>query len=248
VTRTLAAALLASGLLAGCTWHASERAGAFPEPFAEVPTPPLGAGLSDVLAVAHAKESGGIEVDLREFRLSRVTDGFWEEVDAKDAARDPHGELAVIAVRRCGDWTGRDHWKAERASWFVLQGGALAAYDHWTFGPRCTLGNAFAPSPPALLDTERTLRRFVDQRHPPAPPPLAIRFRRGLAYLAAGRVEEARAELQAGDQALAARQDLYEDRAPSELYDEAFRLESEQLFDLREELSAALAKRAREKR
>jgi hypothetical protein len=154
----------------------------------------------------------------------------------------------VLAVRRCGDWTGREHWAAERTSWFVLRDGKLAAFDHWSFGPRCAVANAFAPSPPELLETERTLRRFVDQRHPPAPVPLAIRFRRGLAFFAAGRVQEARAELAAGDQGLAARQDLYRAGEHSERAQEAFRAESEELYALREQLSTALAQRGREAR
>jgi hypothetical protein len=236
----LAAAATAAAL-AACSWQARERGGALPAPLA-APAIAVGASATDVLALAHAQEPGGIDVDLRELRVSRVTDGFWEEVEPSDAAADPAGELAVIAVRRCGDWTGRRHWEAERASWFVLRDGALAAFDHWSFGPRCALGNAFAPSPPALLETERTLRRFVDQRHPPAPPPLAIRFRRGLAFQAAGRRSEARAELQAGDAALASREDLWRERDASPLEQETFRLESEELYRLREELAAALAR------
>ena len=237
----LAAATGAAAALAGCSWQARERAGALPAPLA-APAIAVGASVADVLALVRAEEPGGIDVELRELRVSRVTDGFWEEVDADDAAADPSGEIAVIAVRRCGDWTGRRHWEAERASWFVLESGALAAFDHWSFGPRCALGNAFAPSPPALLETERTLRRFVDQRHPPAPPPLAIRFRRGLAFLAAGRGAEARAELQAGDAALAAREDLVRERDASPLEQETFRLESDELYRLREELASALAR------
>ena len=247
MTRTLAALLIAStALLGACAWHDHGAAGALLEPPAGVPAPALGMGVADVLAVARASEAGGIGVHLRELRVSRVTDGIWQEVSPKDAARDPGRELVVLAVRRCGDWTGREHWEAERTSWFVLQGGALTAFDHWSFGPRCTVGNAFVPSPPALLATERDLLRFVDQRHPPAPAPLAIRFQRGLAFLGAGRVAEARAELAAGDEGLAARQDLYKEGEHSPLAQETFRLESEELYTLREQLSAALAKQQRE--
>ena len=246
MTRSLPAALLASSLLAGCSWHDPGQASALQEPPAGVPTPALGASAADVLTLAHAREAGGMKVELRELWMSRVSDERFEPLDADEAARDPHGELAVIAVRRCGDWTGREHWEADRSSWFILRDGVLVAFDHWSFGPRCAVGNVFAPSRPPLLETEQTLRHFVEQRTPPGPPPLAIRFRRGLAYLAANRVAEARAELLAGDQILAARQSRYRERDVSPLYAETFRLESEELYGLREELAAALAKRARE--
>jgi hypothetical protein len=246
VRHARAGTLLASTLFAACSWHAEGMGGALREPPAGVPTPAVGMDVAGVLEVARAREAGGVDVDLRELHVSRVTDGVWEAVSPDEAVRDPGAELAVVAVRRCGDWTGREHWESGRASWFVLQRGALAAFDHWSFGPRCAVGNAFAPAPAPLLETERTLRRFVDQRHPPAPPPLSIQLRRGLAYLAAGRVQEARAQLAAGDQRLAARQDLYEETDATPLEQETFRLESEELYALREELSAALARQRRE--
>jgi hypothetical protein len=243
--QALLAAALAAGAATACSWKAPERGGSLPGPLAAPSTLAKGASLSDVLALVRSEEPGGMDVELRELRVSRVTDGYWEPVDPDDALSAPQGELAVIAVRRCGDWTGRDHWEAERASWFIHQGGTLAAFDHWSFGPRCALGNQFAPSPPALLETEQELRRFVDQRHPPAWAPLAIRFRRGLAFLGAGRSREALAELNAGDQALAARESLFRERDATPLEQETFRLESEELYRLREELAAALAEEGR---
>lgn len=246
MTGTFARALLAAALCSGCAWHGDGAAGALREAAAGVPAPALGMGVAEVLALVRAREAGGVDVDVRELHVSRVTDGAWEALRPKQALRDPGGEIVVIAVRRCGDWTSREHWEAVRASWFVLEGGSLAAFDHWSFGPRCSVGNAYAPAAPELLETERTLRRFAEQRHPAAPPPLAIRFRRGLALLAAEREAEARAELSAGDQGLAVRQERYEHGAPDLLQQETYRLESEELYALREQLSAALTRRSRE--
>jgi|GEM_PF-2064682 len=247
-----AAALLAAwaAWAAGCTWKSEGAAGALPADALAVdgagpPLPSPGMALGDVLALLRTGEPGGMDVDVRELRLARVRGGLWEAISAREAVRDPAGEIAILSVRRCRDWVGRERWRATRSSWFILRDDALEAFDHWRFGPRCALGNAFAPAPPELLETERTLRRFLEQRHPPAPPPLAIRFQRGLAYLGAGRRAEARAELAAGDQALAARQDLYEERESTSEEQEAFAAESAALRRLRDTLAAAIAQAER---
>ena len=180
-------------------------------------------------------------------RVARVSEGIWEDVPAR-RARGPEfaseaGVDYVVVVRRdCRDWEGRERWSDERASWFLLREGRLEAYDHWRFGPRCSLRSALRPvaADSVARATERDLRRWLDQRHPPGRLPVELRFQRGVAYAEAGRLAEARAALHFGDGALVNREDLFEKREVTPAEAEAFEIEGRRLRALREDLRAAI--------
>jgi hypothetical protein len=241
-----AALALAAALAAGCSWRQPGEANAVAPVPSGVPQPRAGLSLSEVIAVAETEEEGEFSADAEIVRVTRVADGHWEDVSTR-AARKPGFPLAagadyvVVARRTCTDWaTTRDRWSDERASWFLLTDGKLAAYDHWTFGARCGVANEFRPvaddSPSRA--TERDLLRWLEQRHPSGPIPTELRFSRGRAYAAAGRIEEARAMLRFGDDALDAREDLFEARIVTEEESAAFETEGRRLRDLRADLSA----------
>lgn len=248
LARILLTLLTSAGLaVAGCSWHRFGEADAVAPPPAELPAPAAGLSLADTLGVAEARESGELSAEAEVLRVARVADGIWEDLPVRRVRK---GELAlgagadtvVVVKRTCSDWQGRERWSDERASWFLLSDGALAAYDHWTFGPRCALGNAFRPvgaEAPARA-TERDLLRWLEQRHPPGSIPAAIRLQRGLAYVGAGRLDEARATLRFVDDALDGREHLFAARESTEEERAAFEAEGQRLRELRGDLSFAI--------
>jgi len=244
VLLTLATAALAA---AGCSWHRPGEANAAAPAAAELPAPEPGWGVAQVLALAEQREAGDFAVDVELRRVARVREGVWEDVPARaarsgDFSADAGADYVVVVRRGCRDWEGRERWSDERASWFLLPGGSLAAFDHWTFGPRCALGNAFRPlaaDAPSRL-TERDLLRWLEQRHPPGRIPTELRFQRGRAFAAAGRIDEAKAMLRFGDDALQSREDLFEKRDVSPEEAQAFEAEGQRLRGLRGELRAAI--------
>jgi hypothetical protein len=240
--------LAAAALVApGCAWHALGDTGGVAAVDRSLPAPAAGANLPEVFAVADAVEQGDFSASAEVLRISRIAGGFWEEVPVKRARRadfvlDPAADYAVVVARECSDWDARERFSDERTSWFLLVGGSVVAYDHFSFGPRCDIANAFRPlaaASPARAN-ERDLLRWLEQRRPPGRIPVEIRFTRGRAYVEAGRLEEAGAMLRFADDALDAREDLFRPRDPTPEEAAAFEAESQRLGRLRAELSAAI--------
>ena len=230
---------------AGCSWHRAGEADAVWEP-GDLPAPAPGLGLAETLALAGVREPGDFSVRTELVRISRIRDRIWEEVPTRSVtsseALDPAADYVVVVRRECRDWVARERWSDDRASWFLLPGGGLEAFDHWTFGPRCAVGNRFRPLPDdsPSRSNERDLLRWLDQRHPPGPIPLEIRFDRGQAFAAAGRLAEAKAMLRFVDDSLQSREDLFEKRAVSAEEAAAFEAEGRRLRGRRADLDAAI--------
>jgi hypothetical protein len=245
--RLAAAALAAAAASAGgCSWHRfGEADGVVAAP--DLPSPAAGDSLAEVFAVADAVEQGDFSVRAELLRVAKIAGGIWEDVPEKRARRadfvlEPGADYVVVVGRECSDWVGRERWSDERTSWFLLHDGRVLAFDHFRFGARCGLANAFRPVPadsPARAN-ERDLLRWLEQRRPPGRLPVELRFARGHAYVAAGRLEEAEAMLRFADDALDAREDLMSPREVSDEEAAAFEAEGRRLRGLRGDLSAAI--------
>ena len=131
--------------------------------------PSEGLGIAEVIALAESAEQGDFSADAEVLRVAKVADKIWEDVSVRaarrgDLALDPAAEYVVVARRECSDWTSdRDRWSDERASWFLLVGGKLAAWDHFAFGPHCGIAESFRP----------VARRLAEPRHRARPAALA---------------------------------------------------------------------------
>jgi hypothetical protein len=246
-SRRLRAGLAAAALAAhGCSWHGFGDADAVVAA-PDLPAPAAGASLAEVFVVADAVEQGDFSARAEVLRVSKIAGGIWEEVPEKRARRpdfalEPGADYVVVVGRECSDWVGRERWSDERTSWFLLQDGRVVAFDHFRFGERCGLANAFRPvaaGSPARAN-ERDLLRWLEQRRPPGRIPLELRFSRGQAYVAAGRLEEAEAMLRFADDALDAREDLERPREVSDEEAAAFDAEGRRLRGLRGDLSSAI--------
>jgi hypothetical protein len=250
-----AGALLLAAACAGCSWHRAGEANVVAAAPTGHPMPSEGLGIAEVIALAETTEQGDFSADAEVFRVAKIADKIWEDVSVRDARRggvtlDPAAEYVVVARRECSDWTSdRDRWSDERASWFLFAGGKLAAWDHFAFGAHCGLAESFRPvsaGSPSLV-TERDLLRWLEQRQPPGKLPIELRYARGRAFAAAGRIAEARAMLRFGDDAVDAKEQLFEVRETTEEERAAFDAEARRLGDLRAELTAEIrAAEARE--
>jgi hypothetical protein len=242
------ALLLAAALLAGCSWRRPGEANAVAVAPDGHPMPSEGLGIAEVIALAETAEQGDFSADAEILRVAKVSDKIWEDVPVRaarrgDVALDPAAEYVVVAHRECSDWTtDRDRWSDDRASWFLFAEGKLVAWDHYAFGPHCAIAESFRPVPagsPSLV-TERDLLRWLEQRHPPGKLPIELRYERGRAFAAAGRIAEARSMLRFADDAVDARDQLFEVRETTEEERTAYDREARRLGDLRAEITAAI--------
>ncbi len=202
--------------------------------------PSIGDSLAVLIAKLHHAEGAPAEVELSELRVVSVEREPWRTLDLAAAGAEP-GEVGVIAGRRCAWREGLHSEEVERASWFLLHGGTLHAFDHQGFGARCGGSPAFEPAAAEQVALERSLVRYLSQRWPVAEIPGEERLARGTRLLAQDRVEDARYELFALDRRIAELERRQtEQETPDAGERERLRREQERLRPLRAQLHHAL--------
>jgi len=227
-----------------CLTAALACATAPPLPAGVSAAPALGDSLELLLVKLHHAEGAPAEVELRELRVMSVEREPWQSLDPESAAARSV-RVGVIAGRRCR-WRERllpQH--RDRGSWFLLEAGALRAFDHQGFGVDCVGHPAFEPAFADQVATERSLVRYLSQRWPVTEIAGQERLERGLRLLERGRSEDAQYELFALDRRLielARRQSEYETSDAEER--EQLRREEELLRPLRAQLAHALRDQA----
>jgi hypothetical protein len=227
--------------LSPCLPLALACAGAPPLPAGVSATPALGDPVALLVTKLHHAEGSPRRIELRELRAMAVDREPWQALDPAVAGSYP-GEVGLIAGRRCTRREGLARHETDRASWFLLDAGALTAFDHQGFGPACESRPAFEPAAAGQVALEKTLMRYLSQRWPVTEIPGEQRLARGLRLLERGRSEDAAQELFALDRRideLERRQTEYE--TPDALERERLRDEEERLRPLRAQLQHALA-------
>lgn len=208
-------------------------------------TPREGAALEEVLASIYAPSRvETIEVEVADLEIERSDRDPWQELrfDALRSgafASSDEASYAVIATWRCRFKEGLQEHADVRTSYYLLPGNRLGPRDHYAFGDRCAPRNEFvaARGADAVAD-EREVMRRVAARSGATRLGLAQAYRRGLAYVEAGRLEEAGAMLVVGERGYReASTRLAPGQAPPESLVEAGRL--------REHLMRALGVEAR---
>lgn len=161
----------------------------------------VGASLTDAVASLYAgAEDGADDVDLLELRVLDLSARPWKEVGPDEAAgRTP---LGLVAHRECRRRDGLRFTVHERSSWMVFREGSLVAYDHGAFGAACSVRRELRPADADTLELEKGLLRYSAQRYPGARPGLEETLRGGLAYVEAGRVEDAERALRMGERGI----------------------------------------------
>jgi hypothetical protein len=158
-----------------------------------------------VLAALHAQEAAeGTRLELTALELWRVDGDVSSRVDVEAAKRgdadlEPDTDVAVLALRTCRAERGLQSVEVERIGWYLLPDQRLAAYDHYAFGKVCAVSNEFRAARGAAIPLESAASSRIAAAYGRVPVDLTQLYRRGLAYLEAGRVTDAEAVLTRGE-------------------------------------------------
>jgi len=195
--------LLAAAAALGCQsgFYEEYRAA---HPGFEPVLPRVDASLMQVLAALHAPTPvESIEVELSQLAIFRTDGERWSEIPFEtlrigEASLPDAADIAVLVAWTCRFEAGLDTRGARKAGYYLLPGGRLVAYDHYGFRERCRSENEFrAARDEALVATEREALGRVSAVGTRLS--LAQAYRRGLEYVEAGRLPEARGMLVVGE-------------------------------------------------
>lgn len=161
--------------------------------------PQVTGGVAEVVAALHAPSAvEGVHVENVRLEILPLGPPPWHPVPAEALGDgrfrpDPEADYAVLAVRRCRFDEGLRVREEERTAYYLLRAGRLAGYDHVEFGARCGVRDQFfaARGDDVPLESELSayILEHVGRRHLDLPQT----YRRGLGYVEAGRLREARA-------------------------------------------------------
>jgi hypothetical protein len=188
--------LLAAGCAAG-PYHAYRAAhpdwdGAFPTASAD---------LARTVAALYAPGSKWTTT-VTQIYAWRLEPESWTSVDLENLPAAPaDADYAVVASLHCASNDGNAEFMRSEIVWYLLPRNRLAAWDHYAFAPGCGVTNAFQPARGPLVPAEREL---LERAHIPLPATAsgaAEYYEKGLAFLRAGRRDDADAMLAAGDRA-----------------------------------------------
>lgn len=165
--------------------------------------PTQGADVSRTVAALYAPGRGWTTTVTR-IDVWRIAPGGWiavdpEAVQSLSAQADLVADYAVAASLHCASNDGTTQFMRGETVWYLLPRNRLAAYDHYEFEPGCDVANHFAPARDTLVSTERALLERVRLPLPAPASGAAEYYEKGLAFLRAGRREDAAAMLAAGD-------------------------------------------------
>ena len=127
----------------------------------------------------------------------------WAPVDAnsllRSSAAAPATDYAVVASLHCASSDGATEFMRGSIVWYLLPQNQLAAWDHDEFKPGCAVSNQFEPARGPLIETERALLKRAGLPLPAGAAGAAEYYQKGLAFLRAGRRDDANTMLRAGD-------------------------------------------------
>lgn len=201
-SRVCALALLLDA--AGC---ASNYYGSYkqshPDWFVVFPTTDI--GLEETLASIYAPPTGAYQLVISKLQVYRTSTSPWQML-TEDELKSPgfvpndRDDYAVAVLVWCSSEVDLERFTGERASWYLLPKNRLAYLDHYDFSERCVISNDYRPAPVARAEVERKLVGDVASNMTRTPVHAAQLYLKGVQLVAVGRVDEARAMLQAGDQ------------------------------------------------
>ena len=196
-------ALWALAALACRTTYYDEYRSRHPEWDGEFPR--VDAPLEEVVAGLYAPvQSEDIRVEVKEVQLWHAHGDVANPVDFErwrrgEAPLPDEADVIVIASRSCRSERGLKDIDADRVDYYVLPHQRLEAWDHYEFGKVCSVKNLFRAARGPVIPLERAASQRVKTDYGKTAIDLAQLYRRGLAYLEAGRVVEAQAALAAAE-------------------------------------------------
>jgi hypothetical protein len=193
-----------------------------------------GASLEEVVAGLYApapSEDGRITVET--IQLWRAQGEVATQVDLEawrrgDAALPADADAIVIAERSCKAERGLQDVDAKRVGYYLLPGLRLDGFDDYGFGKACAVKNQFRAARGPTIPLEHAATQRVATEFGKVPIDVPQLYRRGLAYLEAGRVLEAQAVLTTAEPGFRlASERAKESPVHSETYAEAARLRAQ---------------------
>lgn len=196
----LALAVAGAALACQSTFYDAYKAA---HPSFEPVLPRADASLTEVLAALYAPNRVEVvEVEIARLAIFRTDEEPWREIDFDAIRRGtwavvPGEDYAVLVDWSCRFEMGLQTGGSQRGGYYLLPGDRLTAWDHYAFREGCTATNELRAARGALVPTELEAfdrvgsagRRFS----------LVQAYRRGLAYVEAGRLAEARVMLLIGE-------------------------------------------------
>ena len=193
-----------------------------------------GASLEEVVAGLYApapSEDGRVAVE--KLQVWRAQGEVATMIDFEawrrgDVALPADADVIVIAERSCKAERGLQDLDAKRVGYYLFPNLRLDGFDDYRFGKACSVKNQFraARGPAVALEHGASQRVAIDFGKVPMDVPQL--YRRGLAYLEAGRVLEAQAVLTTAEPGFRlASERAKENAARNETYAEAARLRAQ---------------------
>jgi hypothetical protein len=196
------ASLLSAVACAGPGEYARYRAG---HPEWDGVFPSDGASLEETLAGLEAPSAAdGVRIELTKIEVWRVDGDVSKHLDVEAVRRGEAGlesdtDVFVLALRSCHADHGLDPVDTQRIASYLLPDRRLAAFDHYDFGKVCAVTNQFRAARGEAILLERAASTRMTAAYGRVPVDLPQLYQRGLAYLEAGRVEDAQAALMRGE-------------------------------------------------
>lgn len=164
--------------------------------------PTQGADLARTVAALYAPGRGWATT-VTQIDAWRLDPQGWVSLDPKalpsGSAQAAGADYAVVASLHCASNDGTTQFMRGEIVWYLLPRNRLTAYDHYDFKPGCGVTNAFEPARGTLVSEERALLERARIPLPARASGAVEYYQKGLAFLRAGRRDEANAMLAAGD-------------------------------------------------
>jgi hypothetical protein len=171
-----------------------------------ITTPSAGISLHEVLASVYAPPVADYsrfvgKIDVLRFPGGQAVVLTEQEIDAV-IAEDAKGDYAVIALVRCLSEVDMQRYGGEKVAWYVVDDGGLAAWNHYDFSDNCMVSPDFRPASgkdATLVTYERATTAYADANYPAGMGHVGEYYMKGIVYAGAGRLDDAKAMLAAGD-------------------------------------------------
>jgi hypothetical protein len=165
--------------------------------------PREGATLPELLAALHAPAYARTsDVSVAKLWIYRSDEDPWREIPFEAIRRDEamasaYHDYAVLVAWTCAFEAGLQKGDTGRGGFYLLPGNRLAAWDHHEFHERCRADNEFRAARGAQIASEREASARLTAMG--VTYSLVQAYQRGLAYVEAGRLDDARAMLVLGE-------------------------------------------------
>jgi hypothetical protein len=162
--------------------------------------PVLGATLAQVLAAVRERPDEDTQVLVSKLAIFRTDGADWKELPEAEAlaASAQGGDWAVAVHRTCRSTDAVERFQWTSVDWFLLPANSVKAFQYYQLGPDCRQAFQFHPAEGELISGEERIESSITGGNVHK----SDYYRRGIAYAAVGRLDEAEAMLRAGDDAI----------------------------------------------